>query len=168
MAAKKEYKLDLFKKLLPALDKCDFSFYKNLSDEEKKGFADIVALRAMSGTPDSDKDMCEYHILAANEANKNFWHSSLKNHKELQYLTIARLGTGRPVKHQWIKGPVSKKVNNKVVEVLKRYYPTASNDEMKMFINMNTINDLIEIGEMLGLQKEAMKEYKKEIKKVKK
>ena len=168
MVTKKEYKLDLFGKLLPALDKRDFSFYKNLTDEEKKGFADIVALRAMSGTPDSNKAMCEYHIFAANEANKNFWNSALKDHKELQYLAIARLGTGKSVKHQWIKGPVSKKINIKVFDVLKRYYPTASDYEMKMFISMNTADDLIEIGKMLGLQKEELKELKKEIKKVKK
>lgn len=168
MSAKKEYKLDLFKQVLPALDKRDFSFYKNLSIEEKKGFADIVALRYMSTTADSNKELCEYHILAANEANKNLWHSELRNHKELQYLVLALIGTGRVMRHEWIKGPVGKKRNNKVFDLVKKYYSTASNDEIQMFIDMNTADDLIELAKEFGTQDEELKELKKEIKKVKK
>lgn len=168
MATKKEYKLDLFKQVLPALDKRDFSFYKNLSDEEKKGFVDIVALRYMSTTADSNKELCEYHILAANEANKNLWHPELSKHKELQYLAMALIGTGGVVRHEWIKGPAGKKLNNKVFNLVKKYYPTASSNEIQMFIDMNTADDLIELAEMFGTQKEELKELKKEIRKVKK
>ncbi len=87
MAAEKKYKLDLFKELLPALDKRDFKFYSQLSNEEKKGFAGIVALRAISGYSDANKNMCEYFIGMANETNKHFWNPSIaKNHTELQLL----------------------------------------------------------------------------------
>jgi len=167
MATKKEYKLDLFKQVLPALDKRDFSFYKNLTDEEKKAFADIVVLRYMSTTADVDREMCEYHILAANEANKNLWHPELSKHKELQYLAMALIGTGSVVRHEWIKGPTGKKHNNKVFDLVKKYYSTASNDEIQMFIDMNTADDLIELAKIFGTQKEELKDLKKEIKKVK-
>lgn len=168
MAAKKKYKLDLFGKLLPALDKRDFKLYKNLSEEEKKGFADIVALRAMSGTKGMDRDMCEYLIKAANGANKHLWNPALSNHPELKYLTLAAIGIGYRVKHEFIKAPLGKKRNMKVFQVLRNFYPTASMDELQLFLDMNDIDALIEIAEMLGMQKEEIKEYKKEVKKVKK
>ena len=168
MATEKNYKLDLFNQLLPAIDKRDFGFYSRLTDEEKKGFAGVVALRAMSGCPDSDRDMCEYAIQAANEANKDFWNSQLTKHPELQYLILASMGIGGKIRHEWIKAPNSKKVNTKITDVLRRYYPSISNDEMQLFIDINDADSLLEIGKMLGLQKDEMNEYKKEIKKVKK
>lgn len=168
MATEKSYKLDLFNQLLPAIDKRDFGFYSRLSDEEKKGFAGVVALRAMSGCADFDRDMCEYAIQAANEANKDFWNSQLTKHPELQYLILASMGIGGKVRHEWIKAPTGKKVNAKITDTLRRYYPSASIDELLMFISMNDIDSLLEVGKMLGLQKDAMDDYKKEIRKVKK
>ena len=168
MTSEKKYKLDLFNKVLPAIDKRDFSFYSRLSDEEKKGFSPIVALRAMSCAKDYNKETCEYIIQAANEANKDFWNSQLTKHPELQYLILSSMGLGMKIDRQWIKGPTGKSINSKIMDVLRRYYPTASQKELQMFIDMNDVDSLIEVGKMVGLQKEDMKEYTKEIKKVKK
>lgn len=168
MADDKKYKLDLFNKVLPAIDKRDFGFFSRLTDEERKSFSSIVALRAMSGSPDINKEMCEYIIFAANEANKDFWNPQITKHPELQFLILASMGIGSRVKHEWIKGPTGKKKNNKIMEVLHRYYPLVNDDELQMFIDINSIEALLEIGERLGLQKEDFDDYKKEIKKVKK
>jgi len=159
MATEKKYKLDLFKKVLPALDRCNFNLYKNLSDEEKKGFFEILALRAMSGMPDTDRDKCEYYILATNNANKHLWNPALKEHKELKYLILATCGLGgdKEVHCQFIKAPTGKKRNKKVFQVLRNFYPTASMDELQLFLDMNDVDALIEIAEMLGMQKEEIK-----------
>ena len=167
MATEKKYKLDLFNEVLPAIDKRDFGFFSRLTEEQKKAFSAIVALRAMSGSPNINKDMCEYAIFAANEANKDFWNPQIARHPELQFLILASMGIGNRIAHEWIKGPTNKKNNNKVTEVLRLYYPLVNSDEMQMFIDINSIESLIEIGERLGLQKEDMTEYKKELKKVK-
>lgn len=168
MATEKKYKLDLFRKLLPALDRRDFKLYKNLSDEEKKGFADIVALRYMSCTETENKETIEYLIQASNGANKHLWNPALSKHPELKYLTLAAIGIGHRIKHAYIKAPMGKKRNMKVFQVLRNFYPTASLDELQLFLDMNDVDALIEIAEMLGMQKEEIKEYKKEVKKVKK
>lgn len=161
---KKKYGLDVFR-LLEALDKRDFNFYKNLSDDEKKSFAGIVAMRWMSSVT-GPKSFQEYHIIAVNEvANKHFWNSALANHPELQYLLLARAGTGQKMRHEWIKGP-SNKSNTKVYEFLKRVYPTANDDEYKLFLEMNTANDLVDLAKMMGMQDDEIKDLKKELKKV--
>jgi len=164
----KTYKVDLFKKLLPAFDTRDFNIYSKLSEEERKGFADIVALRASSSAKTNDVKTLEYLVEAANSVNKHLWNSALKDHKELKCMLFASAGWGSKIDHEFIHIKSGKKKNKKVLEVLRRYYPTASTNELQMFIDINDVDDIIEIGLLLGLQKEPMKEYKKEVKKAKK
>lgn len=167
MVADKTYKLELFKQVLPAIDKRKFDFYSGLNDDQKTGFSPIVALRAMSVCSENDREMGEYVIFAANEANKHFWNSQIAKKHDLQYLILASMGIGAIIKHKWIKGPSSVKKRNKVLDVLSKYYPLANTEELLMFVDINDLDSLIEIGKMLGLQVDAMKEYTTEIKKIK-
>lgn len=161
----KKYKLDLFR-LLEAVDRRDFKFYSKLTDEEKKGFTGIVAMRWISVTSDVNKELCEYYVGAANEANKHFWNADIIKHPELQYLTLAIVGMNKKTRHQWIKGPAKKK-QNKIIQMLKEYYPTANSEELEMFFEINNIDDFIEIAKTLGYQDDQIKEIKKEVKRLK-
>ena len=163
----KEYKIDVFK-LLAALNQRDFKFYSQLSDEEKKGFAGIVAMRWLSNVSDKNRDMCEYHIQMVNDgANKHFWNSEMQKHPKLQYLSLAVCGIGTKQRHEWIKGPAQKK-QNKILTMLREFCPTASSDELEMLFDMNEFDGLIEIAIMLGYQDDQIKVLKKEIKEMKK
>jgi len=163
MAPKKEFKLDVFE-LLSALDRRDFKFYESLSNEQKKAFAGIVAMRWMSVVSDKNQDLCEYHIQMINEAaNRHFWNSEMQKHPGLQYLLLAVSGIGQKQRHQWIKGP-TKKNKNKTMKLLSEYYPTANVEELQMFFDMNDVDDIINIAKMLGRQDEQIKELKKELK----
>jgi len=168
MAEKKKYKLDLYNKFLPAIMRRDVNIYSKLSDEERKGFADIVALRTMSSAKTNDVDILTYLILTANSVNKHMWNSAFKGHDELKMMTFAAAGPVVPVEFEYIAAKRKKTISPKVLDVLKRYYPTASESELKMFIDINDAADLIEIGLMLGMQKDKMTVYKKEVKKLKK
>lgn len=169
MVKDKVYKLDLFNDLLPAMDRRDFKFYSDLSDEEKKGFAAITALRVISGYSDVNQDMCEYFIEMSNEANKHLWNPVIaKNHPELQYLTLALIGMGKKVRHEWIRSMSGKKKTNKVFDILRKYDPTANNEELQMLFDINDIDELIEIAKMIGTQDDVLKDFKKEVKKLKK
>jgi len=163
MAKERKFKLDVFK-LLAALDKRDFKFYSQLSDEEKKGFTGIVAMRWLSTVSDKNRDMCEYHIQMVNDgANKHFWNSEMIKHPELQYLVLAVSGIGTKQRHEWIKGP-AKKNKNKTLKLLSEYYPTANDEELLMFYDMNDMDEIIQIAKMLGHQDSQIKELKKELK----
>lgn len=168
MAKERKFKLDMFK-LLAAIDKRDYTFYSNLTDEEKKGFAGIVAMRWLSSVSDKNLDMCKYHIeMVNNGANKHFWNSEITNHPELQYLTLASCGVGKTQRHEWIKGPISAKKKNAVFNMLREYCPTANEEEINMLFDMNDIDGLVEIAKILGYQDDQIKELKKEIKGMKK
>ncbi len=167
MAAKKEYKLDMFE-LLSALDRRDLKFYSNLTDEQKKAFAGIVAMRWMSVVSDRDQDLCEYYIGMVNDAaNKHFWNSEMQKHPELQYLSLAVAGIGNTQRHQWIKGP-AKKNKNKTMQLLSEFYPTANEEELQMVFELNELEDILEIARMLGYPEKQIKELKKELKGIKK
>ena len=167
MVAKKEYKLDMFD-LLAALDRRDLKFYSTLTDEQKKAFAGIVAMRWMSVVSDRDQDLCEYHIGMVNEAaNKHFWNSEMQKHPELQYLSLAVSGIGSKQRHQWIKGP-AKKSKNKTMKLLTEFYPTANEEELQIFFDMNSLESILEVAKMLGYQDKQIKELKKELKGIKK
>ena len=161
-----KHKLDLTK-LLEALDRRDFSFYSKLTDEEKKGFTGIVALRYMSSVPDNGSDLSEYFIGTANEANLHFWNSEMTKHPELQYMLLAMCGLGTKQWHPWIKGPAKKK-KSKILTILKKYYPTANDEELEFFLSINSKDELLEIAQMLGYQDDEMKDIKKQIKEIKK
>ncbi len=167
MAKERKFKLDVFK-LLAALDQRDFKFYSQLSDEERKGFAGIVAMRWLSSVSDKNRDMCEYHIQMVNDgANKHFWNPEMQKHPELQYLSLAVCGIGATQRHQWIKGPTKMK-QNKVLTMLSEFCPTASIEELEMLFNMNEIDGLVEIATLMGYQPDQIKDLKKEIKVMKK
>lgn len=162
----RKFKLDL-SKLLKALDTRDYGFYAQLSDEEKKGFAGIVAMRYMSNVSDKNKELCEYYLQIVNDgANKQFWNPEMQKHPELQYLVLANCGIGAQQFHEWIKAPTSKKKQNSITELLREFYPSASEDEIKMFFEINDDEQIIEIATMLGYQQDKIKEFKKELKKL--
>ena len=79
-------KLDLFKRVLPALDKRKKNFYNSLTDDEKKQYSPFIIMRYMSSNGNGSSH--EMSILDANDwVNKHFWVLS-KEHKELQHLLL--------------------------------------------------------------------------------
>jgi len=162
---KKKFKIDLFE-LLSALDQRDFDFYTTLTNEQKKAFAGIVAMRWMSCVPDYNKELCEYHIIVVNDcANVHFWNSEMQKHPYLQYLLLAVCGLGIKQRHEWIKGLLNKnKTKSKIRELIKKYYPTANNNEIDMFLSMNNQDDIINLAKQLGYQNEQIKELQIELK----
>ena len=162
---KRTFKLDL-SSLLKALDTRNYNFYSTLTDDEKKGFAGIVAMRYLSNVSDKNRELCEYYLQIVNDAaNKHFWNSEIQKHPELQYLILANCGIGTSQFHQWIKGPTKKK-QNKVMLMLKEFYPTANENELQLFFDINSNEQILDIANMLGYQFDTIKEIKKELKNI--
>jgi hypothetical protein len=162
-----EYKLDMFKRLLPGLDKRDLKLWSKLSEDERKGFADIVALRYMSAVQTNDKDIIDYHIELANEfGNKHMWHPEIRKYPELQMMLLAMVGVGKVQRHEWMPKPKAQK-KNKVLEMLGEIYPTWKRDELELYFEINSEDELMDLFESMGHQKEELKKIKAEVKKLK-
>ena len=50
------------------------------------------------------------------------------------------------------------------MKILSEYYPTANEEELQMFFDMNDMEEIIQIAKMLGQQDDQIKELKKEVK----
>ena len=151
---KKEHKLDLFKVILPALDRRDTNFYENASEEHKKELGKQVwtLTRWMS----SAKSNAEHHLLIVNDlVNKNS--SDLKRHPELQWKLLALCGVGKSQMHQWIAPPKGIK-KNKVEEAVLKIYPLLKNDDLELLLKVNSDEDLTELFKGAGLSDKEIKE----------
>lgn len=156
----KEHKLDLFKTVLPALDKCDFDFYDKLAPEQRKEISFWTLTRWMSST----SSMSEHHLMMANDiANCNASVLSPKvtlgkvGHPSLQWKLLALCGTGKNQKHIWIAPPKGV-VKNKLESAILKIYPSLKDDELELFLKINNEDDLLELFLNNGYDNESLKD----------
>jgi len=85
---------------LSQLDKKAYSYYNNLTPEEKKSFSGYLLLRYASSV-DSSPDMEEYYLRQANEVNKNFF--DLSKHPDLQWKLLSTISPNMGNQfHPWL------------------------------------------------------------------
>lgn len=103
--------LDIFK-VLNAADKKDYSFYDNLTDEQKKKFAFFIMSQWMSAVS-SKPEIQQYYTMSVNEyCNKHMFDEKIRNHPKLQWLLLCASSPGIGwFKHQWIP-QLSQKITN--------------------------------------------------------
>jgi len=135
---KKEHKLDLFKVVLPALDRRNKKFYENSTPEEQKELAKLVwpVTRWMSST----KGNAEHHLMMVNDVvNKNS--GDLKKHPQLQWQLLAVCGIGKPQFHQWVAPPKGIK-KNRLEEAILKIKPLLKDDDLELLIKINDEEEL--------------------------
>jgi len=148
------YKLDIFK-VLGDLSQGDHMTYRKLTDDEKKGFSSLVIMRWMSGTKDPSQ------IMALNAfANKAIF--PLAKHPELLAMLLASCSTKTQRRYQWI-GIKSGKKKNLSRQVVQDYFDYSSL-EMRKITVLPDAEEIIEMAEALGWQKDEMTKLKKELK----
>lgn len=117
--------LDLFE-VLNALDKKDYNYYDNLTEEQKKKFVPFMLLHWMSAIKGSE-GVSRYYVMSTNEyANKYMFSEFVQKHPKLQWLMLcsASPGIGKQF-HQWIphiKDKVIKYKEPAALKDIKEYY----------------------------------------------
>jgi len=149
-------KLDI-KRELGAVDRKDYSFYDNLTDEERKAFSPYVLMRYTANVQ-GDRDIQEWFLETTNElVNKNHWDLS-KNHKGLLWKLFASSGAGVPAYHPYLAAGKKEKAN-KIEKLLCELYPAKKMDEIKLLASMMDKKDRDELFDMMGFDKKQRKEY---------
>jgi hypothetical protein len=134
----KEYKNDLFKDVIPALDRKDKKFYSRLNEEQKKDISIWLLTRWMSSTTRDAGDQISNVNTVVNSSSK-----FLTKHKELQWMLLSITGSGRPDKHHWIAPPKGIK-KNRVEEIILQYHPNLNSNELELFQQINPIENLVQ------------------------
>lgn len=149
------FKLDIFGLLKKINSPNSGDIYKGLTDEEKKGFAPVVVMRWLSGTSDKRQ------IMMINTFANRFI-LSLSKHPHLMMQVFQACSSKVGGRAQWlgIKGGAKKtQLQNQVIMEYFDYSP----NEIRAMIVRPTQDEIIEMAEELGWQKDEVTKLKKEI-----
>ena len=151
MAAKM---LDL-KKVMSAADNKNYDFYDNLPADEKKLFSPYLSLRWMASVS-GGKDLQAYYVLAVNEQlNKHFW--DVSKHPKLAWLAMAAAAPGVGSQfHYWV-APKKGGGKGKLRAEIARRFPTMKEDEIDLFMTINTEQDIAEWLTQHGMDPKEVK-----------
>lgn len=147
------FKLDIFDLLGKLNDPKAGDIYSKLNDEEKKGFAPLVVMRWASGTSDARQ------IMLLNEfVNPNVFTLGKHPHLLMMLLQVANSKTNK--RYSWL-GIKSKKKNSEALRVVQEFYDM-SEREAKLLNPLPTNEELVEMAERLGWDKDEIAKLKKE------
>lgn len=149
-------KLDI-KRELNAVDRRDYDFYANLSDDEKKAFSPYILMRYTSNV-NENADIQEWFVRLTNEyVNKHHWNLS-KNHRELLWKLFAATGIGTSMYHPYLAAGKKEKTN-KIEKLLAELHPSYKLSDIKLLASMMTNKDKEELFDSLGFDQAQRKEY---------
>lgn len=152
---KKKHKLDLFKQVLPALDRRDYGFYGRCTKDEQSSLSPWLLMRWMSA-PASSSDMPHYLLSVNDLVNNNFSCMSprktlnLQGHEELQWMLLCLCGTNRNVRRKFISPPKGV-IKNKLEAQLSEFFPNLRTYEFDLLMSLNTVDDIKEFLKENGI-----------------
>lgn len=151
------------KEEMSALDKRQFEWYSNLSDEDKSSLSMWVLMRYASSVDGGIPDISYHYLMMINDiVNVHF--NALRKHPELQWRLMQVCAIGTSQKHTWIKPGKRKgqvKGNAKMFEFYLDLYPHLNDDEIEWALTQMSKEDKIELLEGAGIEKKKIKDYLK-------
>lgn len=132
---------DLFK-AIEAIDRKDYSYYDNLTEEQKRKFVPFMLIQWIS-TVKTNKNTQEYYLRSTEyHANQHLFNENVQKHPKLQWLMLcaASPGLGKQY-HHWIPNiniNVSKLKSMAKQKDVKDYYSKVYD------VDSDTLNELTE------------------------
>jgi len=125
--------LDMFKRVLPALDTRNKTLYENLTEEEMKGFSPWLVQRYLSSAESANNGIIEHYLIMTNDiVNVNF--SEVKD-PEMTWKLMSMVGVGKSLKHPYIApGGGKRKKKNAFKLWLSEQYPHLDDQELDIWI----------------------------------
>lgn len=144
---------DLFSGLA-SISKKNYTWYDDLSEAGKKSASPLVMARWMTGTSDQAQ-------LVRINSFVNPYGFSLGQDKALLFRLLSAASTGKHVRYNWIKGPGGKANVKLKIEVIKQFYEVSTR-EAKLYLANISEDDIMEMSELLGWEKDEVAKLKKE------
>ena len=152
------------KESLGAMDRKDFDWFSNLSEDKKKQWSSWLFLRYASSAKGKDK---EDVLLNTNEF-VNKYYKDLFKYPELMWKLFCLTSTGKNQFHEYINQPNSKVKTDKISQFILQMFPHMKSDEVDLFRQLNSDDEIKrmaidfgltdkEIDEVFGLVKKRKK-----------
>jgi hypothetical protein len=150
------HKLDMFKQVLPNLDRHNLDFFSTLDEDQQKGFFGVVAMRWMSC---AKGEFADWYLAATNQrANPRFF--EMYRHPELQWKLLASNGHGAQVRHEWVPNQAKSASSAALNAFISRYWPQANTMEIETILRQFSRESFSEFVDGTGVDKEEAKRVK--------
>jgi hypothetical protein len=162
---KKEYKLDLFGSVLPAIDRRDLEYYSRLDEAQQKELEKnlwmITRYMSFSDT------LPEHYICMTNElanVNSDVLRKSVvsdrQGHPELHWKLLCLMSTRK--RKFFGKLPIPKReLKSKLEEVLLHHFPLMKDEDLDLMIGVNSKEDFEVFLKDNGYEDHVIKELLK-------
>lgn len=141
--------------VLKEIDKKNVDFYDGLSEEHKKQFAPLLTMRWLSSGTKLQTQL-QNSIL-------NPMVFRLHRHPGLLYKLMVAISDGKSKRYTWIKKKSKDKSAPTVVAVISSYYQCSKKDALRYKKQLSE-DDILEMADELGYDKEQVKKLKIELK----
>ena len=142
------------KDIMAAVDRKDYNYYTNLTDEQRKSLNLWMTQRYASSVQGK---FAGHYLVMVNEFMNTHW-SDISKHPELQWKLMCLAGTGKVQFHPFVKVPKAKRKKNKVEELVRELFPLLKNDEIELFLKMNSNDDIKELAIESGVDDKTLDE----------
>ena len=143
------------KKALNGIDRKNKKLYSTLTEKEKKDFSPWLLMRYTSNIKEGPWRLFYHHLVMTNEfVNVHF--SDLRKHKELQWLLLQLVGTGKNFFHEFIS-PGKKSKKNKIKLWLMEVLPTTKERDIDTLIELNTNTSIKDYAKQHGISDKQIK-----------
>lgn len=139
---------------MAAVDRKDYNYYTNLTDEQRKSMNLWMTQRYASSVQGK---YAGHYLVMVNEFMNTNW-SDVSKHPELQWKLMCLAGTGKVQFHPFVKVPKAKRKKNKVEELVRELFPLLKNDEIELFLKMNSNDDIKELAIESGVDDKTLDE----------
>lgn len=146
-------KFDIFE-VIEKIKSNDRAYFDNLEDYEVRQIYPFVLMRWLSGTKNPTQ-------LKLGNDLANTVCFQLYKHPRLLYKLLMASNVDKNKRSFWVKKK-SKTKDSEVMKVIKNYYE-CSTEEAKDIHKLLTVDDIIDIAELIGTEKETLTKLKKEL-----
>ena len=151
----KKHALDI-KDVMKALDTKNYSWYNELSEDDKKEVSIWQLMRFLSSVDSKNREIVDFYLVFTNDlVNVNF--NVVREHPELQFRLMQIVGMGIPQFHPWIP-PAKKQKKDKVHEWLVGLFPQCNDDEITLIQDTSSKDELLRLANDHGLTDKEIKE----------
>tara|TARA_R110002074_G_scaffold91830_1_gene200649 strand:+ start:3563 stop:4027 length:465 start_codon:yes stop_codon:yes gene_type:complete len=142
------------KDIMAAVDRKDYNYYTNLTDEQRKSLNLWMTQRYASSVQGK---MAGHYLVMVNEFMNTHW-SDVSKHPELQWKLMCLAGTGKVQFHPFVKVPKAKRKKDKVEEIVRELFPLLKHDEIRLFLKMNSKEEIKVLAMESGVDDKTLDE----------
>jgi hypothetical protein len=154
--ANKERALDIFH-LLGEIDKKKYETWDNLTDEQKKELSPLIVMRWMAGTSDP------FQLIMLNDL-VNLAVFNLGDHKQFLLELLTACSSGKQKRYSWVNYKLTAGGKRKLATQLVAEHYNFSLKQAEESVQLFSNDELLELAELQGWQKEDIKSLQKELK----